>query len=438
MLDKILFAPYPPRAIPAAPPMRQCARRSLALAFATVCWPPAAGLSPPAGGDRVISHSTRDLLLSNWHTHQIIREVGLPPAEALSPAGEPQDSPYWDDFDAAVARREAQGIVPRFFVPLPPLSPHECFERDIANLADAGWAAFQSACCDVRGKLSTLLTGAAVSVHQRGWCDQTLTGPDHRASLEALAGRTRTKAASLEALAAVPESDYEKRAQKDRERAYERKAAGALHCRLSEEGGRLKREGKLRGAEEAFARSRKARRAYLGLCRESYLQFLDDLSRAGWAGKYYADRIKGMDADIEQMRRGCAELRAQGKRQAAEEIIARRWQVETQRRLLIEELMEGAAPVLRDCCIEAQNWLLAEVWDGEDREVISRGFKKDEERGVPYGTTYRLQRALAAPPAVRRRPQRTSPPNEPDSLLEDFARNVARIQTEDEAEPEED
>ena len=412
--------------------------RSLALAFATVCWPPAAGLT--AGGDRVISHSTRDLLISNWHTHQIIREVGLPPDEALSAAGEPQDSPYWDDFDAAVDRREAQGLVPRFFVPLPPLSPHECFERDIADLADAGWAAFQSACCDVRGKLSTLLTGAAVSVQQRGWCDQTLTGglhPDHRASLEALAGRTRTKAASLEA--AVPESDYEKRAQKDRERAYERKAAGALQCRLSEEGGRLKREGKLRGAEEAFARSRKARRAYLGLCRESYLQFLDDLSRAGWAGKYYADRIKGMDADIDQMRRGCAELRAQGKRQAAEEIIARRWQVETQRRLLIEELgREEAGSVLRDRCIEAQNWLLAEVWDGEDREVISRGFKKDEERGVPYGTTYRLERALAAPPAVRRRPQRTFPPNEPDSLLEDFARNVARIQTEDEAEPEED
>ena len=72
-----LFAPYPPRAIPA--PMR-----SLALAFATVCCPPAAGLSPPAGGDRVISHSTRDLLLSHWHTHQIFREVGLPPDEALA------------------------------------------------------------------------------------------------------------------------------------------------------------------------------------------------------------------------------------------------------------------------------------------------------------------------------------------------------------------
>ena len=153
-----LFAPYPPRAIPA--PMR-----SLALAFATVCCPPAAGLSPPAGGDRVISHSTRDLLISNWHTHQIIREVGLPPAEALSPAGEPQDSPYWDEFDAAVARREAQGLVPRFFVPLPPLSPHECFERDIADLADAGWAAFQSACCDVPA--SWPLLNAAVSVQQK-------------------------------------------------------------------------------------------------------------------------------------------------------------------------------------------------------------------------------------------------------------------------------
>ena len=175
----------------------------------------------------------------------------------------------------------------------------------------------------------------------------------------------------------MPESDYEKRAQKDRERAYERKAAGALQCRLSEEGGRLKREGKLRGAEEAFARARKARRAYLGLCRESYLQLLDDLSRAGWAGKYYADRIKGMDADIDQMRRGCAELRAQGKRQAAEEIIARRWQVETQRRLLIEELgREEAGSVLRDCCIEAQSWLLAEVWDGEDRGAFSLLQKK--------------------------------------------------------------
>ena len=355
--------------------------RSLALAFATVCCPPASGLSSSASaGRRVISHSTRDLLLSQWHAYQVMREVGRPPDEALSAAGEPQDSPYWDDFDAAVDRRKAQGLLPRFFVPLPPLSPRECFERDIADLADAGWAAFQSACCDVRGTLSTLLTEAAVSVQQRGWCDQTLTGglhPDHRASLEALAGRTRTKAASFEALAAVPESDYEKRAQKDRERAYERKAAGALQCRLSEEGGRLKREGKLRGAEEAFARARKARRAYLGLCRESYLQLLDDLSRAGWAGKYYADRIKGMDADIDQMRRGCAELRAQGKRQAAEEIIARRWQVETQRHLLIEELgREEAGSVLRDCCIEAQNWLLAEVWDGEDREVLSRCFKK--------------------------------------------------------------
>ena len=411
-----------------------------ALAFVvTVCWPPAAGLSPPAGGDRVVAHSTRDVLLSQWHTLQIFREVGRPPDDFWSAAGEPQDSPYWDDFCAAIARREAQGLVPRFFVPLPPLPPHECFERDIADLADAGWAAFQSACCDVRGKLSTLLTGAAVSVQQRGWCDQTLTGPDHRASLEALAGRTRTKAASLEALlAAVPESDYEKRAQKDRERAYERKAAGALHCRLSEEGGRLKREGKLRGAEEAFARARKVRRAYRGLCWESYRQFLDDLGRAGWAGKYYADRIKGMDADIDQMRRGCAELRAQGKRQAAEEIIARRWQVETQRRLLIEELGREGTGALSKYCIEAQNWLLVEVWDGEDREVMCRGFKKDEERGVPYGSTYRLERALAAPPAVRRRPQRTFPPNEPDSLLEDFARNIARIQTEDEAEPEED
>ena len=72
----------------------------------------------------------------------------------------------------------------------------------------------------------------------------------------------------------------------------------------------------LRGAEGAFARARKARAAYLGLCRESYLHFLDDLSQAGWTGKYYADRIKGMDADIDQMRRSCAELLRQGKRRS--------------------------------------------------------------------------------------------------------------------------
>ena len=172
--------------------------------------------------------------------------------------------------------------------------------------------------------------------------------------------------------------------------------------RLREEGRRLKREGKLRGAEEAFARARKARAAYRGLCRESFLHFLDDLSQAGWTGKYYADRIKGMDADIDQMRRTCTELRGQGKRQAAEEIIARRWQVETRRRLLIEELGVMGPGALPARCIVVQEWLFLEDMDGEDREVLYRYFKMDDDRGVPRGTTYKFERALAAPPAARR------------------------------------
>ena len=340
------------------------------------------------------------MLLVAWNVHEVVREVGLP----LEKGSMLQGSPYMDAFGAALIRRRDQGLFPAFIVPMPPLSSSECFDRDMADLADAGWAAFQSACCDMRGTLSTLLTEGtgqltqSVSVQQRGPRDQAGGLPDDRASLEALAGSTRTKAASFEALAAVPESEYEKRAQEDLERVYERKAALAVLNRLREEGRRLKREGKLRGAEEAFARARKARAAYLGLCRESFLHFLDDLSQAGWTGKYYADRIKGMDADIDQMRRSCVELRGQGKRQAAEEIIARRWQVETQRRLLIEELGVMGPGELPARCIEIQKWLFYEEMDKEDREVLFRYFKTDDDRG----TTYQFERALAAPPAARR------------------------------------
>ena len=41
-----------------------------------------------------------------------------------------------------------------------------------------------------------------------------------------------------------------------------------------------------------------------------------------------------------------------------------------------------------------------EVLYGEDDEVFSRCLEKDDERGVPYGITYRLERAMAAPPAA--------------------------------------
>ena len=395
---------------------RNSRMRSVALAFAAVCCPPAAGVVLRSGR-RATIFSASDMLLVAWNVHEVVREVGLPPEKGSMLQG----SPYMDAFGAALIRRREQGLFPPFIVPMPPLSPDECFDREMADLADAGWAAFQSACCDMRGTLSTLLTEgtgqltqsvsvqhmrgmlgtllteAAVSIQQRGPPDQTGGHPDHRASLEALAGSTITKAASFEALAAVPESEYEK----DLERVYERKAALAVLNRLREEGRRLKLEGKLRGAEEAFARARKARAAYLGLCRESFLHFLDDLSQAGWTGKYYADRIKGMDADIDQMRRSCVELRGQGKRQAAEEIIARRWQLETQRRLLIEELGVMGPEELTARCIEVQKWLFYEEMDGEDREVLYRYFKMDDDRGVPRGTTYQFERALAAPPARR-------------------------------------
>ena len=372
--------------------------RSLALAFAAVCCPPAAGVVLQSG-ERVPIFSTRDNLLIAWNAFKVVQEVGLPPRNTPTPLG----SPYQNAFDEALTRRRDQGLVRDLFVPMPPLSYRECLYRDMADVADAGWAAFQSACCDMRGTLSTLLTEGTgqlaqiVSAQQRGPRDQTGGLPDHRASLEALAGSTRTKAAIFEALAAVPNSEYEK----ERDRRCERNAELAVLNRLREEGRRLKRKGELRGAKEAFARADKARAAYLGLCRESYLHFLDGLNQASWTGKYYADRIKGMDADIDQMRRSCTELRRQGN-QAAEEIIARRWQVETQRRLLIEELGSLDLEPLRDLCIEVQEWLSYEEMEGEDREVLSRYFKKDDDRCLPRGTTYRLERALAAPAAARR------------------------------------
>jgi len=70
--------------------------------------------------------------------------------------------------------------------------------------------------------------------------------------------------------------------------------------------------------------------------------------------------------------------------------------------LLIEELGVMGPGALPARCIVVQEWLFLEDMDGEDREVLYRYFKMDDDRGVPRGTTYKFERALAAPPAARR------------------------------------
>ena len=265
-------------------------KRSFAVACTTLCCTPAAGLSAPA---RVISFSTRDDFVLKWNILQISKELGVPPDELESTQ---EDKPYTDEFEAAYQRRQALGFAPFYRIALPPLSSGECFVRNSADIASAGWAAFQLACCDMRGTLSALMTGPC----------------DHKGGL------TENRA-SLEALAALPESEHDKLDHTSRECD----AAGALWYRLKEEGHRLQNEGKPWGAEKAFERAGRAKAAYLSLCHKCYRQYLDDISRVGWAGKYYADRLGRMDDAIAQMRIDCTKLREQGKEQAAVETIAR-------------------------------------------------------------------------------------------------------------------
>ena len=66
--------------------------------------------------------------------------------------------------------------------------------------------------------------------------------------------------------------------------------------------------------------------------------------------------------------------------------------------MLIEELGMMGPGELPARCIEVQKWLFYEEMDKEDREVLFRYFKTDDDRG----TTYQFERALAAPPAARR------------------------------------
>ena len=318
-----------------------------------MCCPPAAGLSAPT---RVISFSTRDAFVLRWNILQIAQELGVPPDELESTE---QDKPYTDEFEAAYKRRQALGFAPFYRIALPPLSSGECFVRNSADIVSAGWAAFHLACCDMRGTLSALMTETFETTGQ-------LT---KSVSVQQICPNR----ASLEALAALPESEHDKLDHIQRECD----AAGALWYRVKEEGHRLHKEGKPWGAKKAFERAERAKATYLSLYNKCYRQWLDDISRVSWAGKYYADRLKRMDAAIDQMLIDCTELREQGKEQAAVETIARAEQVKAQHDLLY-----------RDLCWEHGN-------------ETFRCLEKDHDAGVPYGTTYRLERILAAPPALQ-------------------------------------
>ena len=352
--------------------------RWLAVACAAVCCPPAAGLVAPA---RTITYSTRDDFVLRWNTWQIAKELGVSLCQLKSTQ---PDKPFTDAAEAANRRRVALGLAPLYCVPLPPLSSSECFVRNSADIASAGlrvsWRAFQLACCDVRGTISALMahdnwpalmaTGQLTlsgSFQQIGPCDHKIGLPDE-------------SRATLEVLAALPVSEYNKREHLNRDC----EAARALWYRLKEEGHRLQNEGKLRGAEKAFERAERAKAAYASLRLESCTQFLDDISRAGWAGEYYAGPIKCMDAAMQQMRIDCTELREQGKEQAAVETNARIQQVKAQRDSLYKELHMA----MRSPYIDGDAYLCAE---------------KDCDAGLPDGTTYSLERAMASPPATRGR-----------------------------------
>ena len=78
------FAPYPPRAIPRKTHGLVGRMRSVALAFAAVCCPPAAGVVLRSGR-RVTIFSARDVLLVAWNVYEVVREVGLPPEKRSTP-----------------------------------------------------------------------------------------------------------------------------------------------------------------------------------------------------------------------------------------------------------------------------------------------------------------------------------------------------------------
>ena len=301
------------------------------------------------------SYSTRDQFIEYWSRYKAAMEVNAPGSEYRGlPAGA-------EEFEAAVYaaydRRKDLGLTPRFQVTVPPLPASELFVRNAADVACAGWALFQVACSDACGRFSARMLEAmpkSASVQEPGPCAHN-------------GGAIPASLAGLEELAALPHGEYAKLDGAEREH----EAAGALWYRLKEDGRRLQKEGELCEAEETLERAERAEAAYKSLGEDAYQQLLDVVCRAGWAGKYYADRLRRLDAAIAKMETSSNELFDEGKDEAALEILARSEQLVAQRLSLGTELNRG----------------------GGYPESL---FEKDREAGVPFGTTYRLETTLAA------------------------------------------
>ena len=311
------------------------------------------------------SFSTRDQCGELWNDYKIRKELASrrpvqPRHGADAAAWREYSSNSWGEGylaagQAAHDRRVALGLAPRFRVAVPPLPASELWLRNGADVAGAGWALFQVACSDAFGRFSARMLEATGRLpNSAGPCD-------HKG------GPIPASRASLEGLPALPEGEYAKLDGAERE--YE--AAGALWYRLKEEGHRLQEEGELCEAEETLERAERAEAAYKSLGEDAYQQLLDVVCRAGWAGKYYADRLRRLDAAIAKMETSSNELFDEGKDEAALEILARCEQLEAQRLSLGKELNRG-------------------------RGYPESLFEKDREAGVPFGTTYRLETTLAA------------------------------------------
>ena len=311
------------------------------------------------------SFSTRDQCGELWNDYKIRKELASrrpvqPCRGADAAAWREYSSNSWGEGylaagQAAHDRRVALGLEPRFRVAVPPLPASELWRRNGADVAGAGWALFQVACSDAFGRFSARMLEATGRLpNSAGPCD-------HKG------GPIPASRASLEGLPALPQGEYAKLDGAERE--YE--AAGALWYRLKEEGRRLQEEGELCAAEETLERAERAEAAYKSLGEDAYQQLLDVVCRAGWAGKYYADRLRRLDAAIAKMETSSDELFDEGKHEAVLEILARVEQLEAQHLSLITELYDGMGYP----------------------ESLS---EKDREAGVPYGTTFRLETTLAA------------------------------------------
>jgi len=301
------------------------------------------------------SYSTRDQFIEYWSRYKASMEVNAPGSEYRGLPAEAEEllaAAY-----AAYDRRVDLGLTPRFQVTVPPLPASELFVRNAADVACAGWALFQVACSDACGRFSARMLEAmpkSASVQEPGPCAHN-------------GGAIPASLAGLEELAALPHGEYAKLDGAEREH----EAAGALWYRLKEDGRRLQEEGELCEAEETLERAERAEAAYKSLGEDAYQQLLDVVCRAGWAGKYYADRLRRLDAAIAKIETSSNELFDEGKDEAALEILARSEQLVAQRLSLGTELNRG----------------------GGYPESL---FEKDREAGVPFGTTYRLETTLAA------------------------------------------